>query len=187
MVKFRFKSLPFNLPCHICQGTMYLSFLCETSLLFPHGGCQDKYVENDDVAQLLQHWEETWNDTDLLMFTTDFEVEIKWSRRQRWPILIYTARVFLHFIKHGWLIFLHGWMSVGWIFSWNPLYIFIPKYLLQGRRKASGLSSYPYIYYPYVYYSIYELLFKCGSCPLMIIRNIVWQNTDFSNLHFQFA
>lgn len=44
-------------------------------------------MKNDDAAQLLNHWEETRNDTDFLMVMTVFEVEITWSKRQRWPVL----------------------------------------------------------------------------------------------------
>lgn len=61
---------------------------------------------------------------------------------------------------------------------------FSPKHLLQGRRQASGLCSYPYVWYPYVFLSIYPPFFKHGSCPFVIGRNIVWQNPIFQTCTF---
>lgn len=114
-------------------------------------------------------WLSYCNDADFLLFMTDFEVEIRGSRRQRWPILVCTARAFLFLCvlyDLRWLV--RGWMPDGRILRWNLLYDFSPK-LLQGRRQASGLSSYPYIFL-----SAFPPSFKCGSCPFVIIRNIVW-------------
>lgn len=52
IVKFRFKSLPLTFPVTYTKAQLCLTFLCKTNLLFSHGCCQDKYAENDDVAQL---------------------------------------------------------------------------------------------------------------------------------------
>lgn len=105
ILKFRFKSKVLTFPVTYAEAQLCLSFHCKACLLFSHGCCQDKYVKNDDVAQLLNHWEETKNDTDFLMVMTVFEVEITWSKRQRWPILTYTVGIFLHFLyAPEWLI-----------------------------------------------------------------------------------